>query len=321
MRAHALSVLLVTALPACYSGSEPRTVATPGLSNRATTVPSHYSATIADPLGFLPIDAELVVGLDVRQIRGSGLWQRYLVPRLGKYSGGLEQFKRACKIDPIAAITHITLAGRSLDGGHPDVVMVIHGLSRTRFMDCARRDIAVVNQRAHLVGDVIEIAAKPDEVDREAMQFVGPETAVMIAGPTADKQRLANVLASGSPLRGSPGFAPLFERVAIDESMWLILNGNTKALSGAASLGFRPRALYGSIALGDGVAITLRVRLDQPADAARLVTAAQSGLATVKPMVDDLAITADDSEAVFAVTISDAKLQALLGTLGSLTTP
>jgi len=57
-------------LGACFSSKGSGTA--PGSTPPATAA-TDYTATIADPLGFLPLESELVLGVDGDQIRKSAL--------------------------------------------------------------------------------------------------------------------------------------------------------------------------------------------------------------------------------------------------------
>src|SRR5690349_3830972 len=80
-----------------------------------------------DDLDLLPVDSELVVGIDFAQVQKSTVWQQLIVPQLtkGEFMAKLGEFKRLCGFDPIATTTRVSLGVRSLDKDDPDGVIIV----------------------------------------------------------------------------------------------------------------------------------------------------------------------------------------------------
>jgi hypothetical protein len=85
------SLVFVSALALLGCGSAPPAS---GPSNKAAA--PDYAATADDVLGFLPVDAEFVVGLDLVTLRRSQLWLKF-EPQIMSASGvDMAKFKIRC---------------------------------------------------------------------------------------------------------------------------------------------------------------------------------------------------------------------------------
>ena len=88
----------------------------------------------------------------------------------------------------------------------------------------------------------------------------------------------------------------------------------------AAQAGVKPKAVFGSINVTDGLTVDLRIRLGSPDEATQLVNMAkgQTNNPQVKQMFDKLDVTADGADAKIAIAMSNAKLQQLIGMVGGM---
>jgi hypothetical protein len=88
----------------------------------------------------------------------------------------------------------------------------------------------------------------------------------------------------------------------------------------AAQAGVKPKAVFGSVNVTDGLTVDLRVRLGSPDEATQLVTMmkGQTSSPQVKQFFDKLDVTADGADAKIAVAMSNAKLQQVIGMVGGM---
>jgi len=93
-------LLVAVACAACYRDAAPPA---------APPEPPRHARTAADPLAFLPADAELVVSVDAAQLRSSALWQKVQPALTAKLGDMLAAFAAECGYDPVAAVKRITL--------------------------------------------------------------------------------------------------------------------------------------------------------------------------------------------------------------------
>jgi hypothetical protein len=294
------AALAPIALAACYRGG-----ASGGtIENR--TQEARTTAAAGDELAFLPLDSEIVIGLDARQILASPLWKHAgprLMTELGK---GLQDFRAACGYDPVATLRGVTMglkARTPLDG-----VFVVRGLPRDKTMACITR--AIPRRAAITVeGGVITVPSDGPDDPPAVMAFAGPTTLVI----ATSRAELGAALSSGAPLRRSRAFSELWALVDAKRAMWAIVNGSSSAFDGFSRFGVRPRALLGSVALADGLSLTGRMRLATPDEATRLASLAQPQLGAAQGMADKIEVGADGTDVTLRVDLTTAQVDTLVG--------
>jgi hypothetical protein len=257
-----------------------------------------------DVLAYLPGDAEIVVALDVQQIRAAPLWQKY---EAALTQGAFAKLQTVCGIDP-ASIQRVTLAAR---GGANDVVAVVRGLPRDRFMKCVV-DPKLIGRPVAVIGDVVTVT---DGGQTTAMKFVDARTLVahIKSGATADT--LAAIVRSGSPLRRVPAVADMFVRADTGAPVWFVAGG-TPWLSRGLGMGHAVAAANGSIHITDGVDLVVRMRVDSQGAAQQVAQALKSQLGFTHPFVNSIDVVAEDLEVKLAVTVTEAELDRLVGIMG-----
>ncbi len=287
------------ALGGCYRDRAPGGA----LENRT---PAPLAAATADPLGFLPLDAEVVMGLDLRQVLASPLWKQAW-PRISQRLGPfLQDFEAACGYDPLATVRSVTAGIKGADPA--DGVFVLRGVPRDRTLACATRALSGQIE-VTLAGDVILIPGKRPTDPPAAARFADASTLVV----ATSRRRLDAALASGAPLRGSRAFSELWELVDARHALWGIANTSSRAFSSLASIGVRPRALLGSVALGAGLSLTGRMRLGTPDEAQQLASLGQAQTGAMRSMVDRVEIGAVGPDVTLRVDMTAAQAESMMG--------
>lgn len=275
----------------------------------------------SDDLALLPADAEVVFGINVAQLQQSALWKEYGPKLKEKMTGGLAEVKAACGFDPLDAIKSVSIAMKGMEGGKPDGVVVVRGPSKSKVMGCTgklKEEAAKNGSEVTVDGDLIVVKDKTGT--STAMTFVDDTTMIGAIGTQATKEGLMAVAKGGSTLKSSSTFMEMYGKIKPSQSLWLLINGNAPALSKAGNMGVKPKAVFGSINVTDGLALDMRVRLATPEEANQLVTMAkgQTGNPQVKAMFDTLDVAADASDAKISVVMSHQKLQGLIGMVGGM---
>lgn len=274
----------------------------------ANTEPSgdDARADASDPLAFLPIDSDLVFGLDARQIVRSALW-RYLEPQLEhRLGGGLAELRQACGFDLLAALRGVAVGVRQ--GPPADGVIVLRGLPRDQTMACLARGVAGRGP-ARIEGKVAIVPGTSSDEPPIAVAFAGAG-ALVIAG---SRERLDAALAAGAPLRRSRAFSELWSLVGARRAAWFVANGSMRSLDRMSALGVRPRALFGSISLASGLSLISQLRVGSPDEAAQLAPVAQAQAGALQGMVDKLVISAEGSDVTLRLEMTEAQLESLAG--------
>jgi hypothetical protein len=314
---HRLLLVGVLLVGGCYKGgSGGAATVTPTTTARAS---ADYTATLADPVGFLPVDSEVVFSLDAEQLRGSEIW-RMLEPKLWASAGSdLAAFKVVCGFDPVSAVRGITVGVKALKQDTPDAVLVVSGIDRARLTDCMARTSKEGEKGVALHKDgVITIAGDAKDPSHVAFAFVDASTVVAQVGPLASHDSLLAILKSGAPLRKSPAFVELIAQVNLEASLWTVINGNSSVFEQAAALGVKPKAMFGSVGLTKGLDASVRFRLSTPQEAQSLTAMAQGQLSIASSFFEKLDITADDADVVIIAVMTEAQLQNMVSLLGGM---
>ncbi len=244
-------------------------------SNRAPAPAA--TVAISDVLGYLPLDSELVLGLDIKALRKAPLWAEYRATIVAALGSRLTDVQRTCGFDPIEAIDSFTLG--MFANSTPRGALVIRGLDRERTLACLATPLfsdKVTNENG-----LITLTSADGTIDM--MTFVDRTTLVMQGSgkktSAVAKAELAAVLAGGTPLRGSPGFLAMYDRLEPNATMWGVVrlrDGGISFGKYASSLGGEPRAAFGTFRISDGLDATVRIRMDT-ADLASQVTTKMQG--------------------------------------------
>jgi hypothetical protein len=302
-------------LVGCYKNTA---APTPPAAQKSPVVASQpvrdYRAALADPVGFLPVDSELVLAIDGDEVRKSPLWtmaeQRIRMMAGAKFT----TFTASCGFDPLATIRGVTIGLRALKNDQPRGVVVITGVSRDKLTECFDR---TVKTSAEITrdSDVFVLRSTASDPTGLAVTFVDEATAVMLIAPTADRAALTKVLASGAPLRRSPTFTQLLAQVDTASAVWGIANGKSSIFD-IAQGNQKPSAIWGSIRLDSGASVAVRIRFNDVAVAQQLATQAQTQLTGAQMFFDRLDVNADGSELVVEAVMSETKLASLMSLMG-----
>jgi hypothetical protein len=269
-----------------------------------------------DDLALLPVDSEVVIGLNFGQISQSGLWKQFVEPKLktGETQRKLDEFKAKCPgFDPMSSFTSMSIGMKNAASGNPSVVVVAHGVDRAKALDCVDKNKDEMAKNGNEVtrdGDVLLVKGKRAE-EQTAITFVNDNTAVAMVGDGATAAGVKAIAAGGSALKTSPAFVDMYKKVKTSDSLWGLASGKT-----LDKMPMKATAIYGSLNVTDGLAMDLRIRLDTPDAAKQMADMANSQAQQAKAFVDKSEFTAEGNEMHASVALSGQKLQALVAQLG-----
>jgi len=289
-----------------------------GSSKQQTLGNQNAMAAKRDDLSLLPIDSEIVLGVNVAQLQASSLWQRLLAPRFlgGEVGRGMAELKRLCNIDPLAEATTVSAGVKSITSSTPNMVFVVRGLARSKVTACLANPTVVAD--LHNEGLEVKrdgealVLQEPRSPTALALEFLDDTTLVAMAGTRASRAGLDALVASQTSLRSSPAFAALYDKIDTHASVWGLANGNSDLLGMlAGELGTRPKALFGSLNVTDRIDVDLRMRLDVPDAASQFAAGLQQQATVVKAFVDRIDVTSEGTDVRLALSLSEQKLSAL----------
>ncbi len=264
--------------------------------------------SVGDELSLLPVDSEAVMGINFE-------------PQMmkGDFPSKLAQFKTKCGFDPMAAIKSLAIGMKGVGGDNPDGVVVVHGAGKKESLDCFEKmkdEAAKSGDEIKRDGDVVLVKSKKGET--VAITFVNDTTAVAVVGPNANKDGVLKAAQGGSALKSSPAFVEMYGKINTQASLWMLVNGNAKVFDKAAQMGVKPKAVFGSVNVTDGLSVDVRMRLESADQATQMANAFQGQLAAFKSMVDKLDVGNDGADVKVSVAMSQQKLEALVKNLGAM---
>jgi hypothetical protein len=264
-----------------------------------------YGAALEDWLGFLPVDSDIVVGIDSAQIRKTQVWAE-LLPKVEKGMGhDLDELRTACGFDPFQTVTRVSVGLRAIERDKLVGVVVVHGVG-AGMMGCVRSHFgkggAVTDDKGVLVMD-----QKPDM--RSAWTVIGT-TLIVDLDPAAGHDTMQAVLGSGSPLRGSQAFMALYGGLDRGASMWGVVNGSSKMLEEFGSM--RPKHTKGTITLSDRIVIDGDVVFDAPDVATQVETLVKATFQQVHQFIESGDTKVDGSTLHVKAAVGPVQLQQML---------
>lgn len=308
-RARAAAVALV--LAACGGSSAP-------VANKpAPPPPAPKPAAATDDLSLLPLDSEIVLGVDFAQLSNSAVWRSYIAPKVGQLDG-LQKFKTLCGFDLLTSLKSVAVGIRDPQKSASGII-VLRGLDRAKSMTCFDNDgIAEVQKDGTKVvmdGGVALLTNPAGE--HVGFTFVDDSTAIAVIGDGgATKESVAAATNGTHGIKGSPAFVAMYGELNSHDSIWLLARGS--ALAELSALGVKPLAVFGSVNVTDGVAIDARIRFGTPDETTNVVTMLQGQFANpqFKAFFDQLDVASDKSDAHIQVRSGHDKLATLAGMFG-----
>ncbi len=294
-----------------------------GPTTAPRAIPSR-SVAEAD-LGYLPADADTVIGVNFALVRQSALWQRFVVPQLGNYHQ-LRDVETLCGFDPLTSLGSLSVGlkgmGDSDDAGVSGTI-VVHGFNKTKAMTCFdKQNLAEAekNGARFTIDKDLVLITDAESSFHAAFTFIDDTTALIVLGPAAaTKEGVDHIAAGTGTLATSSTFAATLQNVNTDSAMWLMASAQSKMLDGAMpaipGLGdVKPGTFYLSLGVTDSLALDAGVGFGAPATVARVVdyikTQLSEGIAKtiVSTYFDQLDVFADGSDLIVSLAVSGEQI-------------
>lgn len=250
-----------------------------------------------------PEASNLVIGIDVAAIQKSPLWQR-LGPQMTARVPSLAKLSSACGFDPLTKVRAIVIGGDMTSDDN--AILTIKGLSRKDLAACAGGTKAASGVLSELtIGDsVLWIAwTGKDEL------LMSPRVEMKAGAPAATlatgKKWLADRAKGTGGLDHNAAAMALLGAVDTGANVWFVALPNPKLPMSVD--GNESRGAYGTVAVGDGLALAITLRMESAEVAAEVVDKANTVLAMLEqhPRYGDLvkALTVSIAATDSAVTL------------------
>jgi hypothetical protein len=271
-------------------------------------------AGAGDDVAYLPLDSEVVGGLDFAQIQTSSLWKKFVQPLLmsGDAQKKIAEFKAMCGIDPMTAISRVSFGLKGVGGGNPpEGVFVAHGVSKAKLTACFAKQKPSPGTEVKVDGPVAII--KPKDGQPFAITFLNDTTALGVIGTNATKAGVLEAAKGTKALKTSTAFMEMYGKTRTQDTLWMLINGNAPAFSKVGSaMGGKAKAMFGSVNVGKDVTANFRIRLATPADATQFASSIQGQVQQAQALVDKATVGSDGSDVTISIAISNTKLENLI---------
>lgn len=236
-----------------------------------------------DGLEALPGDSWGVIGADIERLAGSPLVERAVTEALGRDPGLAERIARlrtACGLEPGDNLTRAFIGL----GEQPDqVVMAVVGeFDEVALARCVSEAVGA-DGRSLTSGEedgrsLYHVGGDPERPD--VWFALGSPRTLVVA---RSRERLAAALAGGPKVPGSESLAPLLERVDREAGLWGTARMRPRVGEGLVEISGGaieepPRAIFGSVRLGEGIDARVGVVTASAESAKRLKSMAESQL-------------------------------------------
>jgi hypothetical protein len=270
-----------------------------------------------DDLSLLPLDSELVLGINLSQVQQSSLWKQFVEPKIMSSGDALKkmgEFKAKCGFDPMTAVKSVSVGMKGLGGDKPDGVVVVHGMDKAKTWACLDKMQDEMKQDGTEFTKTGDVAVfKNTKMNQTyAVTFVNDSTLIAVLGDQATPDGVKAVASAKSTLKTSPPFLDMYSKVNTNDSLWGLMNGNSKAFEKAGAMGVKPKAVFGSLNVSDGLAVDFRMRLDTQDAAAQFATMVKGQLQPAAKMFDKTDVSNEGSDVHFVIALSSQKLQSLI---------
>lgn len=270
-----------------------------------------FKAVAADPLAFLPSDADVVLSVDVEAVRKSFVWPAVSRFLHGEMGGAYDTFVDACGFDPVRALRRFTIAGSHLTEDTGSSVSVATGISRRELLHCMEH-AQFMQAWKYTTANGVTVATHATEKGSFAVTFLDETTSVWSLGKNhSSPAALDIVLRSGAPLRKSPAFIALFAQLDTRAPLWILVNGESTLGTLLSPATTQLKVAAGTIRLEDGINIHGRAMFDPAGSAQTLLPIAQATASFATTKFDHLDFTVDGESLVLDALMSNAKFTAL----------
>jgi hypothetical protein len=290
-------------------------------ADKADDKPGAMPKSTGDDLSLIPLDSELVLGLNFAQLQSSGLWKQFVQPMVlsnAEMVKDMAEFKAKCGFDPLLVIKSMSLGLKNIDGGKPEGVAIVHGLEKGKLNSCldAMKDqIAAKGSEVTHDGDVI-LVKDTKQNKTVGMTFTNDTTLLVVISEQTTADAVRKAVATPSTLKTSPPFLDMYSKVKTGDSLWGLMNGNSKAFEKMQQMGAKPKALFGSLNVTDGLAIDVRMRFEKADDATQVATGLKQQIGSLSKFADKAEANADGSDVHIEIGMSNQKLQSLIQQFG-----
>jgi hypothetical protein len=275
------------------------------------------SGATSKDLDMIPVDSDVVFGIDLAGAQKSALFKEYALPALQKnedFQKFLTTLKTKCNIDPMTSATRLT-GGVKMEGRQGNVVAVLHGIEKGKALACVdqvKEELAAQKVEATKDGDVITM--KNADGETTVFTFTGDTTMVMVGGPKASKERVLEVAQGKSQLKTSKEFSDMYGKINAGHTVWFLVRGDMDQLAkNLERINVRSKAIFGSVNATDGLEARAVLRAETEEQATNFVDLMKTQGGMVAGMVQKLDIDREKNDARVHVVMTAEQVKSVAG--------
>ncbi|HEY4059045.1 MAG TPA: hypothetical protein VGM39_20660 [Kofleriaceae bacterium] len=274
-----------------------------------------------DDINMLPADSDIVIGMNFAQITKSPLWGSMVQPLImkGDNAKKMQEFKDKCGFDPMTSLTSVVAGFKISADGKANGIVVLHGLDKTKSLACLDKQKAEIEKDGSKYtknGDIVSVV--DSRGDGAYLTWVNDSTTVMAMGDAPTEAALKTATAGKSGLSTSAKFTEIYSKLNKSDSIWGLANGSAPFMDKMGAMGVKPKAVYGSLNVTDGLTVDMRMKLDSADQASSMAGMIKGQADMAKQFVDKLDVSNDKDELKINVAMSAAKIEALKGQMGGM---
>jgi len=220
----------------------------------------------------LPVGADIVIGINLAQLRSSALFKE-LAPIIDEMArDGLQKFEQACGVHAYDAIDSLLIAVDTDAADSEEVTVVIGGVTRRELDECGQALAQAEGQQLQSThdGDFTELVA-----DGESVWLAWLDDHTFVTRGEMPKVELETRLRGDGNITGDAVIMGLIENVATDAGFW--------AVAGKES-GFVPAvdSMYATADTTTGLKLDAGVHAPEPETVTNMADSAHRQMSIVK---------------------------------------
>jgi hypothetical protein len=262
----------------------------------------------------LPGNADMVLGMNILQLRSSQLFVELLPWIKEAYGDSLGRLESECGIDPFTAVHAVTIAGRV--GSSSDVMVVARGLERPVLVRCLSRVDSGQGKAVEIVQDGAITHVRQSD---ESMWLGWLDDRTLVVGLETGRAQLEERMRGAGGMAGNPAMMELIGKVATESGLWLAI---VQSPDNPGAVPAPIRALYATVTVVGGLEINGAVRVTDAQQARSLADMMRSQLQSMSgsPLGTYLArieIAASDSDILMRLVLDDEEVTDLIQQLAA----
>jgi hypothetical protein len=266
-------------------------------------------------LAAMPVDAEIILGIDVAKLRNSPALAAVFAEAVNERTTSMGfDMNAECGIDPTKEIGLVVAAVKMINKNMGEISAAMAGLDKAKVLACIEKTRAKIEAQGTLEvdGDYIHFNRKTTHIS----VLFGPDNMMVakVSKTPPDRAALQAMAAAqpGTGVTASKDFMGTLGTTNTKATIWGLANGQSPEMD---SLPIKFQVFVGSIDVTDGVNAKGVIKVKSPDEAQKVAQVFGSQLASIKSMgmADVAEMKPDGSDVVVTYTMTAKQVQTAIG--------